>query len=56
MSIYSDYACGALSYEEFRSLGNMINAQDRYEREHEHDDFFNEPEFDDLESLDEEDD
>ena len=54
MSIFSDYECGALSYDEFRELGNRMNRQDRYEREHEHDDFFIEPDFDDLESMDEE--
>lgn len=54
MSIFSDYSVGALSDDEFRELGNRMNRQDRYEREHEHDDFFIEPDFEDLESMDEE--
>ena len=30
MSIYSDYACGALSDEEFRSYGAYENRKERY--------------------------
>ena len=38
MSIFSDYKCGALSDEEFRSACAEMNRQDRWEREHEFDD------------------
>ena len=49
MSIFSDYKVGALSEVEFHNACVEMNARDRWERE-----FFFEPEFDDLESLDEE--
>ena len=49
MSIFSDYKVGALSEVEFHNACVEMNAQDRWERE-----FFFEPDFDDLESLDEE--
>ena len=39
MSIYSDYKVGALSDEEFRSLCAWENAKDRYDMEHEFDDY-----------------
>lgn len=35
MSIFSDYACGALSDAEFKSECARMNAEDRYDREHE---------------------
>lgn len=38
MSIFSDYKCGALSDEEFRSACAEMNRQDRWEREHEFED------------------
>lgn len=52
MSIFSDYKVGALSEVEFHNACVEMNVQDRYEREQEQ--FFFEPDFDELESLDEE--
>ena len=49
MSIFSDYEHGYMDDFEFKQECNRMNRQDRYERE-----FFEEPDFDDLESLDEE--
>lgn len=37
MSIFSDYACGAMSDEDYRMSCVRMNNQDRYEREHEFD-------------------
>lgn len=48
MSIFSDYKVGALSEVEFHNACVEMNARDRWERDH-----FFEPDFDDLESLDE---
>lgn len=39
MSIFSDYAVGALSDVEFHNACVEMNAQDRYEREHEYDEY-----------------
>lgn len=36
MSVYSDYKCGALSYEDYKRECAHINEEDRYY--HEHDD------------------
>ena len=38
MSIFSDYRVGALSEVEFHNACVEMNAQDRWEREHEYDD------------------
>lgn len=38
ISIFSDYKCGAMSDDEFRSACAEMNRQDRWEREHEFDD------------------
>ena len=54
MSIFSDHSAGAMSDAEFRNECNRMNRQDRYEREQEHERFFFEPDFEDLESMDEE--
>ena len=53
MSIYSDYACGALTDEEFRSLGNYENRRERWYEEHRFDDY--DEEEDEEEQEDEED-
>ena len=45
MSIFSDYKCGALSYDEYREDCKRMDRQDRYEREHQ----FDEPEEDEEE-------
>ena len=37
MSIFSDYECGAMSYEEFRGECKRMDRQERYEREHQFD-------------------
>lgn len=37
MSIFSDYECGAMSYEEFREECKRMDRQERYEREHQFD-------------------
>ena len=34
MSIFSDYKCGAMDYDEFKQACARMNAEDRYEREH----------------------
>ena len=38
MSVFSDYEIGALSEVEFHNACVEMNAQDRWEREHEFDD------------------
>ena len=38
MSVFSDYAVGALSEVEFHNACVEMNARDRWEREHEFDD------------------
>ena len=37
MSIFSDYKCGAMSDREFHNACVHMNAEDRWEREHEFD-------------------
>ena len=44
MSMYSDYRVGALTEEEFDNLCVEENMRDRYEREHEYDDYEDEDE------------
>lgn len=34
MSIFSDYKCGAMDYDEFKQACARMNAEDRYDREH----------------------
>ena len=38
MSIYSDYKCGAITWEEFRRECARENREDRYYRDHQFDD------------------
>lgn len=38
MSIFSDYKCGAMDDFEFEQACARMNAEDRYDREHEFDD------------------
>jgi len=44
MSIFSDYKCGAMDYDEFKQACARMNAEDRHEREHMHDDYDDEGE------------
>jgi len=37
MSIFSDFECGALTYEEYCEECKRLNRQDCYEREHDFD-------------------
>ena len=37
MSIFSDYKCGAMDYDEFKQACARMNAEDRYDREHMYD-------------------
>lgn len=53
MSIFSDYAVGALSDVEFHNACVEMNAQDRWEREHMYDDL--QIDLDDEESEEEDD-
>lgn len=46
MSIFSDCKCGALTEEEFKMECTRMNNQDRYEQEHEFDDYDEEREED----------
>jgi len=55
VSYISDYLSGATDEVEFQQRGIEQNLKERYEEEHKYDDFFMDPDFDDLESLDEED-
>ena len=48
MSIFSDYAVGAMTDEEYRDECIRMNLQDRYEREHE----FDECEYEEDEDYD----
>ena len=54
MSIWSDYKCGALTDEEFRDECIKMNLQDRYEREHMYDKWFDEDEEEDEEEDEDE--
>jgi hypothetical protein len=54
VSYISDYLSGATDEVEFQQRGIEQNLKERYEEEHKYDDFFIDPDFDDLESLDEE--
>ena len=56
MSIFSDYAVGALSEVEFHNACVEMNAQDRWEREHEYDDLEIDDGYDEYESEDDEED
>lgn len=47
MSIFSDYACGALSEEEFKSECARMNAEDRWERGHMFDDLYDDEDSED---------
>lgn len=53
LSIFSDYAVGALSDVEFHNACVEMNAQDRWEREHMYDDL--QIDLDDEESEEEDD-
>ena len=47
MSIFSDYRVGALSEVEFHNACVEMNARDRWEREHEFDDMWDDDESED---------
>ena len=53
MSIFSDYKVGALSDVEFHNACVEMNAQDRWEREHEYDDLTFDDGYDEYEESDE---
>ncbi len=38
MSIFSDYKCGAMDYDEYKQACARMNAEDRHDREHMYDD------------------
>lgn len=38
MSIFSDYKCGAMDYDEFKQACARMNAEERYDKEHMYDD------------------
>ena len=42
MSIFSDYYAGAMTDEEFRDECKRMDRQERYEREHMYDKYFDE--------------
>lgn len=54
MSYISDYLSGNTDKAEYDQRGIDENLKEKWEEEHKYDDFFIDPDFDDLESLDEE--
>ncbi len=56
MSIFSEYKCGAISDVEFHNACVEMNAQDRWEREHEYDDLLIDDGYDEYEESEEDND